>query len=309
MAAASRTQHAPKELGDLPEKARALISILRERELKAEADRVLHAETISEIRDAGLFRVLQPLSYGGFGGTLPDMIDIAYEIGRGSSAAAWIFGNVSLHSWIIGMFGKAAQDEIWADPDTITSSCLRPVCTARPVPGGFMIGGRWPYVSGVDHTQWTVLGVMLSEDGTSKQPAYALVPRNDYVIHDEWHVSGLAATGSKDLIIEECFVPEHRVMTAAQANSGKPPGVDLHGVLTWRSVAWRVEGAALGERVPVDDRAAVAVGEARVLQARAGPVAGELRGIPDGRNRGGEVPCDSQIVRAGRECDDRPLVT
>jgi alkylation response protein AidB-like acyl-CoA dehydrogenase len=234
MAAASRTQHAPKELGDLPEKARALISILRERELKAEADRVLHAETISEIRDAGLFRVLQPLSYGGFGGTLPDMIDIAYEIGRGSSAAAWIFGNVSLHSWIIGMFGKAAQDEIWADPDTITSSCLRPVCTARPVPGGFMIGGRWPYVSGVDHTQWTVLGVMLSEDGTSKQPAYALVPRNDYVIHDEWHVSGLAATGSKDLIIEECFVPEHRVMTAAQANSGKPPGVDLHGVPIYR---------------------------------------------------------------------------
>jgi hypothetical protein len=62
------------------------------------------AETISAIRDAGLFRVLQPANYGGFGGTLPDMIDVAYEIGRGSSAAAWIFGNVSLHSWIIGMF-------------------------------------------------------------------------------------------------------------------------------------------------------------------------------------------------------------
>jgi resorcinol 4-hydroxylase (FADH2) len=234
MAAATHAQHAPRGLGELPEKARALISVLRERELEAEAARVLHAETISELRDAGLFRVLQPLHYGGFGGTLPDMIDIAYEIGRGSSAAAWIFGNVSLHSWIIGMFREEAQDEIWADPGTITSSCLRPVCTAKPVPGGFTISGRWPYVSGADHTQWTVLGMMIPGEGTSKQPAYALVPRSDYKVHDEWYVSGLAATGSKDLIIEECFVPEHRVITAAQANSGQPPGAELHAVPIYR---------------------------------------------------------------------------
>jgi alkylation response protein AidB-like acyl-CoA dehydrogenase len=228
MTAATRSEHSPEALGELPEKARALIPALREREIEAEAARTLHAETISSIRDTGLFRVLQPQRYGGFGGTLPDMLDVAYEIGRGSSAAAWIFGNVSLHSWIIGMFQKEAQDEIWADPDTITSSCLRPVCMAKPVPGGFTISGRWHYVSGADHTQWTVLGILLPAEDGSKQPAYALVPRSDYKIHDEWHVTGLAATGSKDLIIEQCFVPDHRVMTAAQANSRKPPGAELH---------------------------------------------------------------------------------
>jgi len=219
----------PPHLSDLPERARELIPTLRKREIEAEAARVLQAETISEIRDAGLFRVLQPTRYGGFGGTLPDMIDIAYEIGRGSSAAAWIFGNVSLHSWIIGMFGKEAQDEVWSERDTITSSCLRPVCVARPAPGGFTIGGRWPYVSGADHTQWTVLGILLPGEGSAKQPAYALVPRGDYKIHDDWHVSGLAATGSRDLVIEEAFVPHHRLMTAAQANSGSTPGGALHG--------------------------------------------------------------------------------
>jgi alkylation response protein AidB-like acyl-CoA dehydrogenase len=221
--------HSAQELSDLPERARELIPTLRKREIEAEAARVLQAETISAIRDAGLYKVLQPTRYGGFGGALPDMIDIAYEIGRGSSAAAWIFGNVSLHSWIIGMFEKEAQDEVWSDPDTITSSCLRPVCVAKPAPGGFTIGGRWPYVSGADHTQWTVLGILLPGEGSAKQPAYALVPREDYRIHDDWHVSGLAATGSRDLVIEEAFVPNHRLMTAAQANSGAPPGGALHG--------------------------------------------------------------------------------
>jgi len=232
--ARARTRVPPNELRDLPEQARALIPVLREREIEAEATRFLHSETISEMCAGGLFRVLQPVSHGGHGGTLPDMIDIAYEIGRGSSAAAWIFGNVALHSWIIGMFQKEAQDEIWSDPDTITSSCLRPVCTAKPVTGGFTISGRWPYVSGIDHTQWTVLGVLLPGQGTSKQPGYALVPRSDYRVDDNWHVSGLAATGSKDLVIEECFVPTHRVMTSAQANSGAPPGVTLHGGSLYR---------------------------------------------------------------------------
>jgi len=224
----------PNDIGDHQERARALIPALRGRELEAEQRRVLHAETIREIGDAGLFRLLQPPRYGGFGGGLPDMIDVAYELGRGSAAAAWVFGNVSLHSWIIGMFGRRAQDEIWADPDTITSSCLRPVCTAKPVAGGFTIGGRWPYVSGADHTQWTVLGILVPGERASKQPAYAIVPRGDYKIHDEWHVSGLAATGSRDLIIDECFVPAHRVITAAQANSGRSPGAELHGAPLYR---------------------------------------------------------------------------
>ena len=189
---------------------------------------MLHPETIAAIRQAGLYKVLQPLKYGGFGGGLPDMLGVAHEIARGSGAAAWIFGNVALHSWIIGMFPRAAQDEIWADEDTITSSCLRPTCTAKVVSGGFTISGRWPYVSGSDHTQWTVLGALIPSDDGSKQPGYFLVPRADYAFLDNWHVSGLAATGSKDLVIEECFVPARRTMLAVQANSGRPPGADLH---------------------------------------------------------------------------------
>ena len=59
------------------------------------------------------------------------------------------------------MFAERAQDEIWADEDTITSSCLRPTGATEPAPGGYRVKGRWPYVSGVDHTDWTVTGVML----------------------------------------------------------------------------------------------------------------------------------------------------
>jgi alkylation response protein AidB-like acyl-CoA dehydrogenase len=37
-----------------------------------------------------------------------------------------------------------------------------------------------------------------------------------------------ASSGCKDLVIEEGFVPEHRMLTAAQANSKAPPGTAVH---------------------------------------------------------------------------------
>jgi resorcinol 4-hydroxylase (FADH2) len=225
----------PRSAQELVERSSALIPILREREPAAERARCVAPETIADLKRAGSFRVLQPARYGGLGGSIADFISVAHEIGRGSSSAAWIFGNVALHSWIIGMFAERAQDEIWADQDTITSSCLRPTGATEPVSGGYRIKGRWPYVSGCDHTDWTVTGIMLQTNDGKKQPAYALVPRRDYAIVDEWQVSGLAGTGSKDLVIEDAFVPEHRILTAAQANSKSPPGLAVHNLPIYRT--------------------------------------------------------------------------
>ena len=55
-----------------------------------------------------------------------------------------------------------------------------------------------------------------------------LVPRADYEIVDNWHVAGLVASGSKDIVLESVFVPEHRTLSIAQVQSGKSPGAQLH---------------------------------------------------------------------------------
>ena len=241
MSSANATSQSPdpgalaRSVRELLERSSALISVLREREPAAERARCVAAETIADLKRVGTFRVLQPTRYGGIGGNIADFISVAHEIGRGSSSASWIFGNVALHSWIIGMFPERAQDEIWADEDTITSSCLRPTGVTEPVAGGYRVRGRWPYVSGIDHTDWNVTGIILQTNDGKKQPAYALLPRSDYSVAGDWQVSGLAGTGSKDLVIENAFVPEHRVLTAAQANSKSPPGLAFHNHPIYRT--------------------------------------------------------------------------
>jgi 3-hydroxy-9,10-secoandrosta-1,3,5(10)-triene-9,17-dione monooxygenase len=51
-----------------------------------------------------------------------------------------------------------------------------------------------------------------------------LVPRSDYVIDDNWHVAGLKATGSKDIVIENAFVPEHRTHKLIDGYKRNSPG-------------------------------------------------------------------------------------
>ena len=37
-----------------------------------------------------------------------------------------------------------------------------------------------------------------------------LLPRKDYQIDDNWHVAGLAGSGSKDIVVDGAFVPGYR---------------------------------------------------------------------------------------------------
>ena len=86
-----------------------------------------------------------------------------------------------------------------------------PVGTAAPVEGGFRLSGRWKYASGSDHTDWAFLGGT-PPGGELEERRIFLVPKSDYEIVDVWHVAGLKATGSQDIVIKDVFVPAYRTV-------------------------------------------------------------------------------------------------
>ncbi len=216
---------------DLVHRARALIPVLRERAETAERDRRVSEETMKDLREAGLFRVLQPVRYGGFEYGLDAFVRIIDEIGRGCGATAWVYSVAAMHQWHIGMFPEQAQDDVWkSDPDTLASSSYPPSGGVEAVEGGYRLSGAWGFASGCDNTQWTIIGGKTDPGSgdASPQQCFFLVPRADYRIEDNWHVLGLSGTGSKNLVLDEAFVPAHRVLTVAQAGSGNPPGAAVH---------------------------------------------------------------------------------
>jgi 3-hydroxy-9,10-secoandrosta-1,3,5(10)-triene-9,17-dione monooxygenase len=217
----------PPDFAELLARAERLIPILRERAARAEELRRLPDETIADLHSAGLFRILQPRRVGGSELPFRSIVELVAVIARGCGSTAWVLANLAAHHWLAGMWPKQAQDEVWgASPDNLIGSALIfPRGRAHPVPGGYRLTGRWGFSSGVDAAAWNMVGgIAQDEQNGIMQPRIFLLPAQDYSIIDTWHVIGLAGTGSKDVAVEDVFVPEYRTLAVDRIAGGPNPG-------------------------------------------------------------------------------------
>ena len=203
---------------ELVARARSLAPTLRSRAEEAEQNRIIPFESIDEMREAGLFRALQPRKYGGFEHDFNTLAEISFELARGCASSGWLGGLAIGNQWLAALFPEAAQDEIWGgDPDALVFSVFTVTTTAEKAEGGYRFSGAWGFASGCEIGQWFCLGLRLPlEDGDAPAtPAMVLIRAEDYSVEDDWFASGLVATGSKRVVCEDVFVPAHRILTFA----------------------------------------------------------------------------------------------
>jgi 3-hydroxy-9,10-secoandrosta-1,3,5(10)-triene-9,17-dione monooxygenase len=158
---------------------------------------------------------LQPARWGGGEVSLLEFLDATLEISRVSPSAGWVAGVIGVHPWQLALFSEEAQQEMWGeDPTAMHSSSYNPTGKAEKVPGGYKLSGRWSFSSGCDHCRGVNLGAIAGarDVGGMQLPDFRsfLLLSGQYRIEDNWHVAGLKGTGSKDIVVEETFVPEHR---------------------------------------------------------------------------------------------------
>lgn len=206
-----------------------LLPDLAEREAESIELRRLAPAVVKQLRDAGVMRTIQPRRYGGFEADPRVFNEVMFTAARASSSAGWVTGVVGVHAWHLGLYDDRAQDEVWGeDPDTWISSSYGPSGTARAVPGGYELTGRWSFSSGSDQCDWVFVGGMVTDDDGPPVYRHFLLPRRDYEIHDVWHASGLLGTGSNDILVTEAFVPEHRTMAVSDLHELRCPGREVN---------------------------------------------------------------------------------
>jgi 3-hydroxy-9,10-secoandrosta-1,3,5(10)-triene-9,17-dione monooxygenase len=204
-------------------RARALIPLLRERAAEDEANRTVNPDTVRRMNEAGLFRVLQPRRWGGYELGQRAFAEVQIALGEGDMSVAWIYGVIGVHSLHIGLMDDRAAQDVWGkDSSVLVASPYMPGGTATPVEGGFEFSGRWSYSSGSEHCDWTFLGGFVNGDPTDYRAF--LLPRADAKIVDTWRTTGLAATGSHDIVVEKAFIPEYRTHKFIDGFTGNNPG-------------------------------------------------------------------------------------
>ena len=220
----------------LIERAQQLVPTLAARAEETAALRRVSDRTFRELRESGLLKAARAERFGGHALGLDEVLEIVVRLGRGCGSTAWVYGIYCDHAITVGMFEPEAQDEVWGDdPEAVISSGLAPSGKVERVPGGYRLDGRWQFSSGCDHAGWVFVQSMIPPEGDGgPTPAYLLLPRSDWEIDDTWFVTGLAGTGSKDIVIEDAFVPPHRVQPIAPLNAGEGPGARVNPAPIYR---------------------------------------------------------------------------
>jgi alkylation response protein AidB-like acyl-CoA dehydrogenase len=213
------------ELADLLTRADGIAKLARQRSRQTEADRRISADMIERMRDADLFRVMQPAAYGGFDMSFSNFFPIVAAIARGCGSTGWVYGLLASHQWLVACFSKEAQDEVWQDRNAVATGTYAPVAQAVAVDGGYRVTGQGSFCSGCDNAQWQFLGGMIPQSAGPPKPGFFLIASADCTIVDDWHTMGLAGTGSKSIAVKEAFVPARRAVPFAELLDCSAPGM------------------------------------------------------------------------------------
>ena len=237
------------------QRARTLVPRLRERASRTEELRRLPPETERDLHEAGLFRIVQPTRVGGAELDYVALVDCADVLAQGDASVAWNFANLASHHWMLGLFDRRAQDKVWnKDPDAlIASSFIFPSGRAHKVDGGYRLRGHWPFSSGVNTSEWNMLGAVVSSDDEADGIEYRifLVHKDDYEVTDTWNASGLRGTGSNDVEVADVFVAAAMTVAVGDLAGGPTPGSPdnpnaLYALPVFSLFPYVLSGVALG---------------------------------------------------------------
>ena len=216
-------------------KARALVPSLRERADKCEKERRMPDETFEEFKREGLLNVSKPKEYGGYEYGWDVLCEISFELARGCGSSAWVYSVLAEHNQTVGTYPLEAQRDIWGtDTNTFIASGNSPATNMTRVSGGWEITGQLNYASGCDFADWHLTGMAVGD-----KPMKILVPQSECEVVDNWHVVGLAGTGSKDIKMEKVFIPDHRTILIGQ------PGPRFFDHPLFRMPQWSVNPYSL----------------------------------------------------------------
>jgi alkylation response protein AidB-like acyl-CoA dehydrogenase len=230
----------------LLDKVKSIRPILQEHAAHAERERRLAKPTIHAMVEAGLFRMWIPEAFGGFELDPMSAMRVVEEVSRADSAAGWNLQIAISVTLFLTWFPNEGVHEVLTDkPGVILGGTLFPPGHALPVKGGYLLTGRWPFVSGCHECAWFVGPAFVQNGGDLRrgedgEPIQLLMlyRAEESQILDTWHTVGMRGTGSHDIAVRDVFVPLRRTgLLTPLSTFGRPFEGPLYRLTIWPAVA------------------------------------------------------------------------
>jgi indole-3-acetate monooxygenase len=229
----------------LIKRANDIAEVLMAQAAADEANGTLTPETVDALYGAGMFGLKLPVVLGGDEADPVTQMLVIEALSKANASAGWCA--------MVGATGAALPGAFLADeaigemfvPGRAPKCAVvaMPMGKAETVPGGYHLTGRWPFASGVQHSEWITAGATVVRDGKPEHLMMTFRAGSAH-IHDNWQVAGLKGTGSCDFSVDRLFVPS--AFTWALSTDQPKRGGSLYRIATPGFVANEHTGFALG---------------------------------------------------------------
>jgi 3-hydroxy-9,10-secoandrosta-1,3,5(10)-triene-9,17-dione monooxygenase len=228
------TKKAPDKVAYLDHVSR-LRAPIEAHQAEGESQGWLPRSVIGAMREAGLFRMLQPTHFGGAECDPATFFSVQMALSQIDMSAGWLHGVMGVLAFHLALFDMRAQRDVWGDaPDALMASSYMPRGTAVVTPEGYRLSGKWSYASGADHADWLLLGGIVKRDSAEGEMMVFLIPRRDAEILGTWDTTGLRATGSQDIVVRQAVVRACPTHTIRDRFMGRSAGLSVNRAALYR---------------------------------------------------------------------------
>lgn len=207
----------------LPAAAETVAELASHVAAQMERERRLSSDVVKALTEAGFMRHFVPTEFGGRAGTFRELVSAVATIGETCTATAWCASLFASSPRFVSFFPPDGRREIWAEgPDAAVVCSVIPFGEAVSEDGGLRVSGRWPYMSGIECADWVIVCAkeLLAQGGP--RLTLVAVPRSQCRAEDTWFSVGMQATGSNTVVLEDLFVPAHRIGDRSALFAGRP---------------------------------------------------------------------------------------
>jgi indole-3-acetate monooxygenase len=187
---------------------------IRRTAAQAEAERRLPNDLFMRLMEAGLFSIYTPKEFGGLDLPLPDALRVVEEVSRHDGSTGWTVALGIANSIFSSVLPEAQAARVLGGGAALIAGAPAFGVRATRVDGGYRLTGRWAFNSGAPNANWIASAAPIFDGDAPRigengpEMVFFFLPPSDVQIIDTWYVTGLRASGTQDLYVEDVFVPD-----------------------------------------------------------------------------------------------------
>lgn len=197
---------------DFEERAQSVLPVLVEEAVRIDADAEFPQVGVDALREAGLFAMSVPVEYGGLGGSLNDLVDVAAILSSGCLSTAMVW---AMHCQQIDAVVRYASEQLREEllPRVVIDGYYLASVTTEPGKGGHLLTAesaidlseqdlhieRWaPVVTGGEHANGFLVTMRSGQDASPNQVTLVHLDRSQTAIEitGDWEAMGMRGTRS-----------------------------------------------------------------------------------------------------------------